>query len=263
VLTEIRQNGAYVSTNITKEQEDKLDKYSTTRKIKNTFKTCGIENIEDEYKECMSYNKNKNGKEKNDIQKNIMSALEERKQLLIDNNKGAFALVIAESINVIKKKQLETNNKSRGQTIRYLNEDLVELRGIVTSLNPPIEEYMVLDAHGISENYLFETVKDSWTGENIKVKSKTYNNWIKYFPNHQLKDKYKLNIEWDKPIILYLKFDCMDKFDVQNMVKATIDQVITRVYGEDDKIVNKVILEKNKSVNSYKEGKIYICIKNI
>jgi len=75
VLVEIRQNGAYISSNITEEQEAKLDKYSTNKKMRNTFKTCNIEAIENEYRECMTYHKNKDGKEKNSIQNIIIGAL--------------------------------------------------------------------------------------------------------------------------------------------------------------------------------------------
>ena len=105
VLVEIRQNGAYISPNITEEQEIKLDKFSTNKKMKNTFKTCNIESIENEYRECMMYHKNKDGKEKNGIQNIIINALSDRKQTLIDSGKGSFALVLAEdplplSINV-------------------------------------------------------------------------------------------------------------------------------------------------------------------
>jgi len=39
--------------------------------------------------------------------------------------------------------------------------------------------------------------------------------------------------------------------------------VITREYGEDDNIVEKVIVERNKTVESYGEGKIYMCIQNL
>ena len=64
VLPSLRQNGAYISKDITPEQELKLDKYSTNKKIRNTFKSCGLELIENEYRECMLYHKNKDGKEK-------------------------------------------------------------------------------------------------------------------------------------------------------------------------------------------------------
>ena len=108
VLPSIKQNGAYISDNITKEQEEKLDKYSTNKKIKNTFKICSLESIDSEYKECMIYHKNKSGKDKNNIQGLIIGSLNNRKQELINNGKGAFALAVAEMTNEIIKKQKET-----------------------------------------------------------------------------------------------------------------------------------------------------------
>ena len=110
---------------------------------------------------------------------------------------------------------------------------------------------------------MYETVYDEILDENITRKTDTYNNWIKYFPEYQLKNKDELNIDWSKGINVFLKFDCMEKFDVQNMAKAIVDQVVSRVYHEDDRIVEKIVTERNKTVNSFKEGKIYICIKNI
>ncbi len=263
VLPSIRQNGAYISDNITEEQENKLDKYSSTRKIKETFKTCNMETIEQEYKECMIYNKYKNGKEKNSIQNNIVKALEERKQQLMDGNKGAFALAIAESINIIKKKQLETNNKSRGQRIAYKDKKINELENKLNEVKPRDEEYVVINTHPMSNNYLYQTIQDEWTGETKTVKTKQYSNWIYHFPKHELKNKEDLNINWDEPIVLFLKYDCLDRFDVDNFSKSSIDMIMNRIYCEDDNIVKKTVCEKNKSVHSYKDGKIYVCIKNI
>jgi len=55
----------------------------------------------------------------------------------------------------------------------------------------------------------------------------------------------------------------MEKFDVQNFTKSIVDQVITRELGEDDNIIDKIIVERNNIVSSYKDGKIYVCIRNI
>ena len=154
VLVEIRQNGAYVSSNITEEQELKLDKYSTSRKIRNTFKTCNLELIENEYRECMLYYKNKDGKEKNSIQNTIINVLNDRKQILIDNGKGSFALAIAEVTSEIIKKQKETGNKSRGQKISHKNKIISKLEGEILTLNPSIDEFMCFNIHPISENYV-------------------------------------------------------------------------------------------------------------
>jgi len=263
VLPSIKQNGAYVSRNITEEQEIKLDKYSTNKKIRNTFKNCGLELIENEFKECMLYHKNKDGKEKTSIQSIIINTLGDRKQTLIDSGKGAFALAIAEVINEIIKKQKETGNKSRGQTISYKNKIISKLEDEIANLNPPISKYMILDVHGISENYLYETVKSDYTGKNIVVKTNTYKNWIRNFPSYQLLPKEELNVDWEKPIIVFLKFDCKKSFDVQNLTKGIVDQVITREYGENDNIIDKIIVEKNMDVDNYKDGRIYCYIRNV
>ena len=276
VLVEIRQNGAYVSPDITPLQEEKLDKYSTNKKIKNTFKFCNIESIEQEFKECMIYYKNKDGKEKNAIQNTVINALNDRKQTLIDSGKGSFALVLAEVVNTISKKKTETSNKRNGQTIRYKNgiidkqtqiinekdEELSNLESKIAYLNPSIEEYMVVHTHGISENYLYEKVFSDYKGEYITVKTNTYKNWIRNFPSHQVTPKEELNVDWDRPIVVFIKFDCMPRFDKQNLLKASIDQLIGREYAENDNIIDKMIVEKNKDVESYKDGKIYFYIRN-
>jgi len=276
VLVEIRQNGAYVSPDITPLQEEKLDKYSTNKKIKNTFKFCNIESIEQEFKECMIYYKNKDGKEKNAIQNTVINALNDRKQTLIDSGKGSLALVLAEVVNTISKKKTETSNKRNGQTIRYKNgiidkqtqiinekdEELSNLESKIAYLNPSIEEYMVVHTHGISENYLYEKVFSDYKGEYITVKTNTYKNWIRNFPSHQVTPKEELNVDWDRPIVVFIKFDCMPRFDKQNLLKASIDQLIGREYAENDNIIDKMIVEKNKDVESYKDGKIYFYIRN-
>jgi len=166
-------------------------------------------------------------------------------------------------IQEFTKKKGSSENKSYGQRLRYKDEIIKDQQNIISTLNPSIEEYMVLDIHPMSENYMYETVENEITGENITVKTYQYKNWIKKFPSFQLKDKEELNIDWDKPIIVFLKFDCMERFDVQNFTKATIDQIITRDFCEDDNIVSKIIVERNKTVESYDEGRIYICIQNI
>jgi len=276
VLVEIRQNGAYISPDITPQQEEKLDKFSTNKKIKNTFKFCNIESIEQEFKECMIYYKNKDGKEKNAIQNTVINALNDRKQTLIDSGKGSFALVLAEVVNTISKKKTETSNKRNGQTIRYKNgiidkqtqiinekdEELSNLESKIAYLNPSIEEYMVIHTHGISENYLYEKVFSDYKGEYITVKTNTYKNWIKNFPSHQVTPKEELNVDWNRPIVVFIKFDCMPRFDKQNLLKASIDQLIGREYSENDNIIDKMIVEKNKDVESYKDGKIYFYIRN-
>jgi len=166
-------------------------------------------------------------------------------------------------IQEFAKKKGSSENKSYGQRLRHKDGIIKEQQNIISTLNPPLEDYMVLDAHGLSENYMYETVENEMTGKNITVKSYVYKNWIKKFPSFQLKDKEELNVDWDRPITVFLKFDCMEKFDVQNFAKSAIDQIITRDYCEDDNIIDKVIVERNKSVESFDEGRIYVYIQNV
>jgi len=166
-------------------------------------------------------------------------------------------------IQEFTRKKGSSENKSYGQRLRHKDGIIKEQQNIISTLNPPLEDYMVLDAHGLSENYMYETVENEMTGKNITVKSYAYKNWIKKFPSFQLKDKEELNIDWDRPITVFLKFDCMNKFDVQNFSKSAIDQIITRDFGEDDNIIDKVIVERNKTVDSFDEGRIYVYIQNV
>ena len=85
----------------------------------------------------MLYHKNKDGKEKNTIQNVIINSLSDRKQTLIDSGKSAFALAITEVMNEIIKKQKETGNKSRGQTISYKNKIISKLEDEIANLNIP------------------------------------------------------------------------------------------------------------------------------
>ena len=276
VLVEIRQNGAYVSKDITPLQEEKLDKFSTNKKIMSTFKFCNIEEIEAEFKECMIYYKNKDGKEKNAIQNTVINALNDRKQTLIDSGKGSFALVLAEVVNTISKKKTETSNKRNGQTIRYKNgiidkqtqiinekdEELNNLENTIAYLNPSIDEFMSFNIHPISENYMYKPI-NSYNGGLSMARTDTYNTWIKNFPRYKATLKEELNIEWDKPVKVFIKVDCLERFDTTNFVKAINDMIVNRIYDEDDKIAVDTQIQRNKIVDNYSQGKIYFCIRNV
>lgn len=259
VLPSIRQNGAYISNNITEEQEIKLDKYSTTRKIKNTFNKCSVELIDSEYKECMIYNKNKDGIEKNNIQKNIITALENRKEKMIEDGKGALALVVAEAINIIKKKQMETNNKSRGQKIAHKDK---QINNLITQLNyyePDEDEWIEIDVHPFSHNYMTKADKDWITGEPKIVKNDKYDTWQYKFPYNQLPEE--LNIDFSKRVCVWFRFIIQDKFDTTNMHKCILD-TICKHYGVDDKNVSLMECIKIGSCDNYSDGKVYFAMRN-
>jgi len=273
VIPSIRQNGAYVSPDITPQQEEKLDKYSTNKKIKNTFKFCNIESIEAEFKECMIYHKNKDGKEKSGIQNTVINALSDRKQTLIDSGKGSFALVLAEVITAIGKKQLETNNKSKSQIISHRNkvinkqgrliseqdEIIREQQNQIDFLNPNIEEFTMVKKHPFSTNYMTKTIVDN-NGKLKTVTSDEYRNWQNSFPNYAISNEN--HIDWNSKIYLWLRFDALERFDADNMIKSFQDQ-LARQYNANDNNVQIREATINKVVKSYGEGKIYYIIRNV
>ena len=255
VLPSIRKHGGYIGENATEEQIDKLVKYSLP-KLKETFKKENIEKIHDTYYDIKEFYKGKSSDFRLKMMRNIERGLDERIDVYKDKKQVALITICDDLIKIILDDRDKLRQKISGGQKSHKTR-------LINKLQPKDEEYMVLDYHGMSENYMYETVYDEILDENITRKTDTYNNWIKYFPEYQLKNKDELNIDWSKGINVFLKFDCMGKFDVQNMAKAIVDQVITRYYHEDDRIVEKIVTERNKTVNSFKEGKIYICIKNV
>ena len=278
VLPSINHNGGYIVNSASEEQVDKLTKYSLP-KLKNTFKTENIEQIHNIYEDVKNFYKHnyRDTDFRLKMMKNIERGLNDRIENYAQNKQVAFITICDDLIKTIKEDKEELRLRISGGQKAYKtrtiniqgklldekNEMLSDLESKIANLNPSLSNYMVLTTHGISENYLYETVLDNYTGKNITVKTNTYKNWIRNFPSQQLKKKEELDVDWNKPIIVFLKFDCMDRFDKQNLLKATIDQIITREYGENDNIIDKIIVEKNMDVDNYKDGRIYCYIKNV
>jgi len=256
-----------------------LDSHFGKRKTVSTFKFCDYEQFQglivlfEEYVDQI-----RDTEIKRKEYSRLVDGLTKNRNCLNPNDKMYMPKTTTYSyyIHEYVKKKGSSENKSYGQRLRYKDEiikDQIEiinekdeslnnLENTIAYLNPDIEEYMVLDTHGISENYLYEKVFSDYKGEYITVKTNTYKNWIKNFPSHQVTPKEELNVDWNRPIVVFIKFDCMPRFDKQNLLKASIDQLIGREYSENDNIIDKMIVEKNKDVESYKDGKIYFYIRN-
>ena len=243
-----------------------LESYFGKRKTVSTFKSCNYEEFNNLLLMFEEYISSIRGSEDKRIEYNrLVNGLTKNRNSVSPNDKMYMPKTTTYSyfIQEYDRKKSSSENKSYGQRIRYKDEIIKEQQNKLDFLDPNIEEFMIIDKHGMSNNNLYEKIKDKYTNEYKTVRTNTYNNWIKSFPSKQLKPKELLNIDWNKPIIVFLKFDCLESIDVQNLAKSILDQVITREYGEDDNIVEKVIVERNKVVESYNNGKIYICIQNL
>jgi len=250
------------------------------RRVKNTFAKADAHEIEKLYEDCINYiNDQYNTKDKIKICQSIFNGLTELSLKLsqdaVKNMGKCYDISLLQNRVIYDKAKYQNKRNGgikssktkeidkQGKLINEQDEIIREQRNIISTLNPSMDEYICLSIHPISENYMYETVKNDFTGKNIIVKTNIYKNWIRNFPSHQLLSKEDLSIDWEIPIVVFLKYDCLDRFDLQNFTKAILDQVITRDYSEDDKIVDKVIVERNKTVKNYSDGKIYICIRNV
>ena len=127
---------------------------------------------------------------------------------------------------------------------------------------PPVDkEWITLDIHGFSNNYMYQ---HSYSGVH---RTKAYNNWIRDFHNLNIpsKEDYEryLDINFDEPIELFIRYTCKEENDIRNFDKSFIDQLFNIHFCVDDNIVHKVTSEKVGSCNTYDDGKIIFALRNI
>lgn len=251
VLTTIRTTGAYVADNITDKQQELLQKYSAPRFRKQTFLTVPVEQIQIAYKECMDYNKRKDIKKKNQIRKEIVQSLEQRKEIALENQSAPLALLIAEEVKVIQRDITASSNRSNGAKISKANREIISLQTRISQLEPSPEEWNTIDYHGFSVNYCTIAVGDRIVG------SSPYNTWKRNFPVDQLPEN-KYN--FDNPIYIWLEFDHRSKLDVANLHKTFIDKLCSH-YGVTDQYVQIMRCTTRSYVDKYSEGKIHYAIR--
>lgn len=264
VLPEIRKNGMYISEDATTEQKE----YNYNM-LDVTFTNCSVELLSAKYEECMKFHNDnktripygKNSKKRADathshseskimIMERVSKILTNRALTLEEERKFGLTDEIYKVKERISLDIMKQNNMSNG---RKLGARTKKINRLEQQLPPKIEEYSCINVHGFTVNCMYDSVGDK------KVKSDAYKTWIRKFPMEQL-DGWD-NIDWDKKVKLYLVFNCLDKFDTDNLIKSFQDRLV-EFYGVDD---NKIVLgsvDKNV-VNSYEEGKIYFYLENV
>lgn len=159
VLPTIRKDGAYVSPNITAQQENNLTRYGLPSHRKDLFLNVPVEQIGEVYKECMEYNSKKAAPERVKIEKEIVATLSNRVDTALDNKNAALALVVQTEISKIQKKLTERSNRSYGARLgnanRKLNmvtKQLEEAQEYILDIEPTQDEYNCLNIHGFTIN---------------------------------------------------------------------------------------------------------------
>ena len=258
VLPSLRKRGVYIMENAKEEVIDN-EKLFGKRRVKNTFAKADPHEIEKLYDDCINYiNDQYSTKDKITMLQSIYNGLSESNLRLSQDavrNVGKCYDVSLLQHRVLQDKAKYQNKRNGGIKSSKTK--------TINKLNPPLEDYMVFDIHPMSENYMYQAVNSFQTGEAIMVRTSTYKNWLDRFPVEQAINKDELDIDWTKPIKMFIKVDCLAKFDSSNFIKATNDMILNRIYLEDDSIAKDTIISTNKIVDDYSKGKIYVYIQNL
>ena len=277
ILVEIRKHGAYISNNENNVDQDYI-KY-TYGQLKNTFANCAIENLIETYDECMDWHKNNktripfanNSKRRKDathshsdskimIMQKTISVLEDRNLLLCENSKFGLISEVDNTIKQIKDDINKQHNISNRGVIANKTKKINKLQEEVNYHNPDLDDFLEIPVHGYSTNYLYESYV--YNGKLSKKKSDGNKTWIEIFPNDLIIDSFS-NIDLNKPTKLWLKFDCKEGIDSDNLIKSIQDQIVRALDAKDDNNIQLGSVEVNKRIKTYKEGKIYVLLKNV
>ncbi len=263
VLPSIRKYGAYISADADKETVDKLEKFSKYR-IRKTFSNASKSDIQKLIDEFDEFIKTMSAKDTITAVNSAIKGLETFKDKNKDSN--AYQFLIEEKLRAYTKLLLTKHNKVNGgiksyktKQIKNLNtnlknkdEALKEWQDYAYSLYPSAEEFIDIPIHPFSFNYMFKTLEDD-----VKVKTDDYKTWIKMFPK----------VDWpelnqNKFYDVFLEFGAIAAFDTDNLIKATLDQIVRDTNLEDDNNFIGVTTYKT-IVNNYKDGFIRVCFREV
>jgi len=284
VLPTIRKHGAYITEDVDEEYVKNELRFSKNKTIK-TFSSATPSEITQLYSEFKQYI-DVEYKYKTDERIARYRSVEKGLENLHDSTASLGVTKIGDCYNIqLLKEQVifdrtklgnrmsggekgvktKTINKLTGHIEAIesqLQDAIVEVVDLKIQLDnsipyPAYNEFIKLNIHGISNNYLFEH-KNGGT-----FKTDTYKNWINRFPLVKMPVKEFWNVDWTKPIEIFLHYVALARFDHTNCDKAIIDHIIQRVYKEDDNIVHRVHSERIGTCNDYTSGEIHFHIRNV
>lgn len=265
VLTQLRQKGVVILENATKEAINFEEKFGTYR-IRKTF--LNSTNITEDYKLFTELSKQEwkakrlNNADRVKLSKLIVKGLEQRLNRDKSKLRASEMLAMQELLTDINKDIIKLENKKHGglktgqkKTITKLKQ---QLENIETKYVVRDSEFVTLDVHGFSNNYMYSYI------EGKCVKSNAYKNWIKYFPYHQIPaSDYWEDVDFTKPVELFINYTVKKDVDIANLDKSFIDMIFNRVYEIDDNIVQAVHRQGVATVDNFEDGKIAFYIRNI
>lgn len=277
VLPSIRKHGAYIGENADENYINNEIRFGNKTTIK-TFANADPTMVNKLYSEFKEYIDTEY-KNNTDVRKSRYSSVDKGLTRLLENiGTNVNNIGLCYNIQVLKHEVLSdiktlTNRVSGGKRAgltranKKLKNELDEANNNILQKEKELldikEKYdpnnfwTTLNYHPFSVNYMYDDNQITTA----------YQKWIDNFPKEKLhsKEEYekKLNIDFSKPIVIYIKYRNLPKFDTDNLSKSLIDYLFNRHFLVDDSIVKGKVEFTKKHCDSYKDGKIKFTLRNM
>lgn len=260
VLPELRKSGAVILENATKETVNFKLKYGVY-KIRKTF--INSENLREDYNEFKDLSaiewkaKRLDNSDRVKLSKLIQKGIQDKINSDFMTMRPSEMLACQELMTDIQSDITKLENKKNGGKLASATKTIKEYKKQI----PNNDEYVNINYHPFSSNSMYEPyIKNS--GELGQCKTKAYKIWIEKFPKTIIRENFG-DVDLSKPTKMWLKFECLDRYDRDNLIKSIQDQIVRDLEAEDDNNISIGSVDIIKRVDTYKEGKIYILLKNI
>lgn len=277
VLPSIRKHGAYIGENVDENYVNNEIRFGNKTTIK-TFANSDPAMVNKLYSEFKEYIDTEY-KNNTDVRKARYASVEKGLTRLLENiGTNVNNIGLCYNIQVLKNEVLSdiktlTNRVSGGKRAgltranKKLKNELDEVKNNalkkekelmdIKEKYDPNKFWTTLNYHPFSVNYMYDDNQITTA----------YQKWIDNFPKKQLhsKEEYeqKANIDFNKPIVIYVKYRNLSKFDTDNLSKSLIDYIFNRYFLVDDSIVKGKVEFTQQHCNSYEDGQIRFTLRNM
>lgn len=184
----------------------------------------------------------------------IIDTLEQKVADNVSNMRGSELLAIQELLTDINKDLRILSNRRNGGLLAAKTKEINQLN----SYFPSDDDWYLIEKAPFSENYMYESRKD----KKGFAKTPAYSRWINNLNLNQYLPETYPNVDFTKPLNIWIAYGCMDKFDIVNLHKSILDQ-ISDYYDFDDNLILEFHPILNEYVSSYSESYMFISIRNI
>lgn len=277
VLPSIRKHGAYVGENADENYVNNELRFGNKTTIK-TFANADPAMVNKLYSEFKEYIDTEY-KNNTDVRKSRYSSVDKGLTRLLENmGTNVNNIGLCYNIQVLKHEVLSDiktlgnringgkkagltrqNNKLKSELDEAKNNALKKEKELmdIKEKYDPNKFWTTLNYHPFSVNYMYDDNQITTA----------YQKWIDNFPKNKLhsKEEYeqKANIDFNKPIVIYVKYRNLSKFDTDNLSKSFIDYLFNRHFLVDDSIVKGKVEFTQEHCRSYEDGQIRFTLRNM